>query len=87
MDSIIDELSLEIYKLSQQRKCRPNEVLREYISEGRVKRLNHNDIIAIIKVNMEITIAKVFSFNLFFYVALVNKLTQVDDIMHYIVVK
>ncbi len=37
MDNIIDELSQEILKLSQKRKCRPTEVLREYISEGRVK--------------------------------------------------
>ncbi len=37
MNRAIDELTLEFLKLSQQRKCRPLEVLLEYISEGRVK--------------------------------------------------
>lgn len=42
MDSAIDELSFEIFKLSQQRGCRPNEILWEYIDAGRVKKEDYN---------------------------------------------
>ena len=42
MDSTIDELALEILKLSKQRDMRPYELLREYIDARRVKQEDYD---------------------------------------------